>query len=119
MNNDYMFFHKRRLPHYQPWGQTFFITFRTSDPVPLHLIREFREYEQQLQNQQSEKKDDKDLFLVNQKKLFARLDDIYTRYEGKINLTKNPQAARTIADIIHENHGQLYHLYVPITYIWF
>jgi REP element-mobilizing transposase RayT len=39
---DYKVFYKRNLPHYQPIGYTFFITFRLSGSLPITVIENFK-----------------------------------------------------------------------------
>lgn len=111
MNNLHILYHQRKLPHYHPKGQPLFITFRTSDLIPEYLLQEYHEYKAYLNQQEKKRKDDKELELVNQKKLFAKMDDIFTRYQGKIHLTQNPEVARMIAKTFQDWHGKMYHLY--------
>lgn len=51
-NLDYQFFYRRNLPHYQPRGATFFITFRLAGSLPKviveRLVDEAREIEKRL-----------------------------------------------------------------------
>ncbi len=40
---DYRFEYRRRLPHSQPLGATFFVTFRLHGSIPIEVLREWQE----------------------------------------------------------------------------
>lgn len=106
MKNNLSFreFYKRRLPHIQIAGSTYFITFRLVNSLPLEALARLAEERQEInQLPQSQKE------AANQA-WFTQYDDYLDRaLSGDLHL-KNQQIADMVADSIHFRDGKVYDL---------
>lgn len=98
---EYKLYHKRSLPHLQPRGRAVFVTIRSSDPIPDKFMTEYNQYVNTLKAAEAKAEDNKELKISNNKKAFARMDDIYTRYHTELDLTQPETIAELISDNIH------------------
>ncbi len=107
-------FYRRKLPHWHPEGQMFFITFRLANSLPLHVIRELKEQrereEQNIRAKFSGAQQREELYKLD-KKQFGRFDTWLDRCveESPRWLAKQP-VARIIAEEIHKLDGERYSL---------
>ena len=108
---DYEHFHQRKLPHYQPKGGSLFVTIRGADPIPEHLMAEYHTYLETLKISEANQPEDKELIQQNNKRSFSCMDDIYTRYEGKINFIRDPAVAEIVSDVALNLRNGLCRLY--------
>ncbi len=70
-------FYRRKLPHWQPEGRVFFITFRLANSLPVHVIQELeaeRERERQAIRMKFSGAQQKDELYKLEKKYFGRFD---------------------------------------------
>ena len=106
MKNNLSFreFYKRRLPHIQIAGSTYFITFRLVNSLPLEALDRLAEERQKInQLPQSQKE------AANQA-WFTQYDDYLDKALcGDLHL-KNQQIADMVADSIHFRDGKVYDL---------
>ena len=100
-------FYRNHLPHLQPLGGTFFVTYNLADAVPYKLWKKWKEEIQALLaelesnsslfSSQKHLLDQKDAYL---KKAFAKYDKYLDSNNGPLHL-KNPQVANVVADSLH------------------
>jgi REP element-mobilizing transposase RayT len=107
----YELFHQRKLPHYQPNGGSLFVTIRSADPIPEHLMAEYQAYLDKLRLTEEDRPDDAELKHQNSKRSFACMDDIFTRYDGKINFTRDPGVATILSDTAQDLRVELCRMY--------
>jgi len=91
-------FYRRKLPHLQPAGGTFFVTYRLHNSIPQSLIKqlkiEFEEKKAQAVNKQEF------LHQIHQW-YFKKLDDLLDKLEqGAVHL-KDQRIAKIVADSLH------------------
>ncbi len=110
MNDRY----RRKLPHWHPKGQMFFITFRLAHSLPVQIVLKLkaeREQEQQkiiLKFNGARQKDE--LYKLD-KKYFGRFDQWLDRcIEGSPRWLAEERIARIVMDEIHALDGERYRL---------
>jgi len=105
-------FYRRNLPHIQPIGATFFVTFRLKDSVPLAQLEELREeHRQKIANLKKEDSELKGLLIHDERKrFFARYDALLDAIANGPDYLKQPAVAETIVKEMHRFDGDLYRL---------
>ena len=116
---DYKPFYRRNLPHIQPPGATFFVTFHLAGSLPQSVLQQWREEKSQLEAEKLrilKLQNDADLASVEHrifqqkrewfKKIEKTLDDAQS---GPVWL-KDDQIAKVVADSMHYLDGKVYHL---------
>jgi putative transposase len=105
--------YKKNLPHIQPPGATFFITYRLADSLPSslinQLIKEFSEEEQSLEEIADPIERAK---LANRSSLmlFARWDSELDRSKFGPHWLSDPEVAGCVKDSLHYHDHSLYDL---------
>ncbi|MCL4551611.1 MAG: transposase [Bacteroidetes bacterium] len=106
-------FYQRHLPHYQPPGSTFFVTFRLAGSLPLYVIQNLKtEHEKQLklisgiQNQ----KEKRERYRDYQTSYFEKFDSILGNYKNSVSWLKQTQVAEKVKETIHYYDGKAYDL---------
>lgn len=107
-------FYRRKLPHWHPEGQMFFITFRLANSLPVHIIQELeaeREREQQAIRTKFSGTQQKDALYKLEKKHFGRFDAWLDRcMEESPRWLGDENIARIVADEIHALDSERYRL---------
>jgi len=104
-----MDFYRRKLPHWQPKGAQYFITFRLADSLPRQAINELRILRRQLQNSTNP-------FDFNRQSRFH--EEVFSKYElaldtgdtGPIWL-KHPAIAKVVREAMHYRDSNEYDLF--------
>ncbi|MBI3005276.1 MAG: hypothetical protein HYY49_07645 [Ignavibacteriales bacterium] len=106
-------FYYRRLPHFQPFDATFFVTFRLKDSLPSEVLlelQELRETEKQtLENLKTKPTESKNLREL-QYRYFGRFDDYLDRVSTGPFWLKDPVIAEIVAEAIHFRNSKMYDL---------
>ena len=116
---DYKPFYRRNLPHIQPPGATFFVTFHLAGSLPRNVLRQLRAEKSQLEVEKLrilKLQNDVDLASVENRKIEQKrewfriiektLDDAQS---GPVWL-KDDRIAKQVADSMHYLDGRVYHL---------
>lgn len=110
-------FYRRRLPHWQPDGQIFFVTFRLYGSLPRDSIEQLRAERKRLQQQPSPSNETaRDRALRESKRLFALADQALAR-EAANPKAKTPKwlsdsrVASIVREAIHHRSGKVYELH--------
>lgn len=97
-------FYRRHLPHYQPPGCTFFVTFRLAGSLPLYVIQKLKsEYEGQLklisgiQNQKEKYRSYQEIQL----NYFEKFDTVLDKYKESVSWLNQPAVAQKVKEAIH------------------
>lgn len=95
-------FHKRNLPHIQPLGGTFFVTYNLAGSIPREVLDQWKaEYEEQKTDILLHSKD-KDADLDKLGKLdFAKRDKFLDNYKEGNHYLKSDTLAKIVADTLH------------------
>jgi len=107
-------YYRRKLPHWHPEGQMFFITFRLANSLPLHIIQELKE-EHEREQQKIRAKfsgiQQMDELYKLEKKYFGHFDTWLDRcIEESPRWLRQEAVARIVADEIHALDRERYHL---------
>lgn len=99
---------RRRLPHWEQPGATYFVTFRTYDSLPLSRIRELIAIRDQWLRV-NPRPWPFDEYIIFQQQTFLRLDRWLDKGTGS-NPLSNPEAALIVASSLTHFDGRRYHL---------
>jgi REP element-mobilizing transposase RayT len=112
---DYKPDYHRNLPHFQPPGATFFVTFRLANSLPLTLLRQLKEEaeerEQQIRLSAAATKQ-VELLYLEWKRQFGRLDDALDKANNGQSWLSQPKIAAMVAESLHYRDGKVYDLEV-------
>lgn len=109
-------YHKRKLPHIQPIGATFFVTFNLEGAIPKQVLEQMKkERDDAILN--LEKLDNLDASEKSHRKFLLKWE-FFKKYDSYLDNAaangphwlKNPEVAKMVADRIHEFNGKYYDL---------
>jgi REP element-mobilizing transposase RayT len=110
---DYSLFSERNLPHFQPGGADFFVTFRLANSIPEEQYRYLKALRNQYTNQLNQITDpnEKDSASFRFDKLiFKSWDDILHKYQCGDLWLKEDRIANIVAESLHWGDGREYNL---------
>lgn len=97
-------YYKRRLPHIQIPGATYFVTFRLHDSLPLEILEKLAQETEQIKNLPLELRD------TGHRRWFGKFEDYLDQcLHGEKYLEHDPIRA-IVADSLHRRDGQVYDL---------
>ena len=97
-------YYRRRLPHIQIAGSTYFVTFRLKDSLPKDALERLAEETAKI------KKLPKDEADIEHRAWFGKFDEYLDRVLSGEAFLKNEQVANLIAKSIHYRDGKVYDL---------
>ena len=97
-------FYRRRLPHIQMAGATYFITFRLANSLPVETLESLRAESQKIKNLPAEQ-----AFLAHEH-WFARYDDFLDRIVCGESFLKDGKIADMVAESIKFRNDKIYDL---------
>lgn len=97
-------YYRRRLPHIQIAGSTYFVTFRLKDSLPKDVLEKLAEETARIKELP---KDETDL---GYRRRFRKFDDYLDRVLCEETFLKNEQVADLVAESIHYRDGKVYDL---------
>jgi hypothetical protein len=125
---DYKEFYRRNLPHFQPAGATFFVTFRLAGSIPRAVLERWRvEQAASLRREQSREKTDQQAqaggvtnrtqtqasgvrYLEEQRRRFAMIEKYLDKSETGPLWLKNERVADMVSDSLRYRDGKVYRL---------
>ena len=120
MNNyEYKPFYRRNLPHSQPPGATFFITFNLAGSIPKHVFDQWKKESIQLQNDKSciSKRQDKELLADIERKISNLNREWFRKFEKTLDdakrgplWLKEDRIAKQVAESLRYRDGKMYSL---------
>ena len=105
-------FYERTLPHIQPIGATFFVTFRLHGTIPNSKLYKWRkEYEERIDkiNKANLEEQEEEIYRVR-KLFFAKYDEYLDKCATGNTYLKQPEIAELVAKEIHRFNGEMYDL---------
>ena len=97
--------YRRNLPHIQPPGATFFVTFRLYGSLPVSVIKELKEeakiLEDQIRNNVNDRLKRKRLIYDQRKLYFGKFDKLLDKGATGPTWLKDENVAHVVADAIH------------------
>ncbi len=106
-------FYRNSLPHIQPIGATFFVTFRLKDSIPRNKLWELKQaYEEKINEIRlaNELSDIDGLIYDERKRFFGKYDQLLDKCNTGPTHLKNPKVAQIVANELHRFDGDLYEL---------
>ena len=106
-------YYRRHLPHWQPQGAIFFVTFRLKGSLPYNLIeslRAHREREKLTLNRLPEAERAKQDYMDEQRS-FGRWDEFLDKGEFGPHWLSNPEIAGIVKEAFHFRDGKVFDLY--------
>lgn len=104
--------YRRNLPHIQPPGATFFVTFQLMDSMPVAVADALRAEAKQMQaalERVSDSPERAELIYREQRRLFGRWDAVLDIGKGP-DWLRNPAIAKLVVDSLRYFDGQRYEL---------
>jgi putative transposase len=104
-------YYRRNLPHYQPPGGTYFVTFRLAGPFPQEVVARLNEERAKAERQLLEV-GGKEEEGSNQrrKRHFIRFDKLLDTARHGPRWLHNAEVARVVSDALHYRDGREYEL---------
>lgn len=110
-----MSFYRRNLPHWQPVGAEYFLTFRLAGSLPREVIAELKREKEQLYNKFNQEctssAQQAELRVIIQKKIFQKYESILDGGEIGPAWLKQSDIAKVVKGSIHYRDGKDYELY--------
>jgi REP element-mobilizing transposase RayT len=110
---DYRLVYHRKLPHFQPKGATFFVTFRLAGSLPRYIIEKLfqksREAEKRLQEITDPQERDRELYL-EERRQFGRWDTALAQNKSGPFWLRQPEIAQIVANSLHYLGQRVYDL---------
>ncbi|MBI5809362.1 MAG: hypothetical protein HZA74_13290 [Ignavibacteriales bacterium] len=106
-------YYKRNLPHYQPEGYTFFVTFRLAGSLPINVIKKLKEdKEKELKkiDGMTSQKQKVLKYYEYQRKYFGRFDGLLDKSESNPMWLQEEGVAEIVKEAIHFRDGKEYEL---------
>ncbi len=105
-------FYRRHLPHVQPMGGTFFVTFRLFDSLPLAIVKQLRDefLKQKINLLREPTSENKIALLKLRKSQFARYDAVLDGSQYGDCFLREQKHAELVIDEIQRWNGKLYDL---------
>jgi len=112
---DYRTDYERNLPHYQPPGATFFVTFRLAGSIPREHLRRLKaeaEAGEARIREQTQGPDQLQALYEDRKRQFGRWDDALDRATNGPYWLRDPRIAAVVDEALHYRDGRVYELIV-------
>jgi putative transposase len=104
-------YYRRNLPHYQPPGATYFVTYRLAGSLPHEVVVRLKEERAKAQRQCMETRGKEEEGINQHKKRhFARFDKLLDNADHAPRWLENAVVARIVSDAIHFRDGREYEL---------
>ena len=118
-NFDYKPFYRRNLPHIQPPGATFFVTFNLAGSLPRSVLQQWRAEKNQLEAEKIRilKSQNNDRLASVEQTIFEQKREWFRKFEKTLDNAQNgpvwlkdDQIAKEVADSMHYLDGKVYRL---------
>jgi putative transposase len=106
-------YYKRNLPHIQPRGMIFFVTFRLYGSLPKSIITEFEadyKYEKTKLNKIENERQRNIAKFDHRKRSFAKWDELLDKTKNGPHYLKEQEVMQIVKDELHRFDGEYYDL---------
>ena len=105
-------YYRRNLPHIQPIGATFFVTFRLFNSIPYATLKPMKEaYKRRVLQIKGEGGPEKNKLLFEERtRYFYEFDDLMDKIKSGPFHLKKPEIAKMVERELHRFDGELYDL---------
>jgi len=116
---DYKPFYRRNLPHIQPLGATFFVTFRLAGSIPRPAFQQWKAEKDQLEAEKLRilKSQNSDHLVSIEQTIYDQKREWFRKFEKILDNAQNGpvwlkdvRIAKVVADSMHHLDGKVYHL---------
>ncbi|MDE0424326.1 MAG: hypothetical protein OXN25_05620 [Candidatus Poribacteria bacterium] len=116
---DYKSFYRRNLPHIQPPGATFFVTFRLAGSIPQVVFQRWKAEQDQLESEKLRRLElqNSECLTAVEQTIFERKREWFRKFEKMLDIAQNgpvwlkdARIAKEVAERMHYLDGRLYHL---------
>ena len=108
---EYKSSYRRNLPHIQPLGATFFVTFHLAGSLPKHILQKYKAEKLELETEEScLSRARKNKHLEWRQQWFREFEKTLDNAEGGPVWLKDARIAKEIAKSLHYRDGKVYHL---------
>ncbi len=110
---DYKPFYRRNLPHLQPLGATFFITFRLAGTLPRWLLQQWAQEKRQHEAIRARLTDEQERAQRKrewQRRWFRQFETVLDKAESGPMWLKDERAAAQVAESLRYRDGKVYRL---------
>ncbi|MBN2118308.1 MAG: transposase [Anaerolineales bacterium] len=111
----YQFSYRRRLPHIQPEGATFFVTSRLAASLPVEVIERLRREKERLDRELKQivdRKEREEKTHFQSQYLFGKWDDALGSSNTGVHYLSDPRIADLVSEALHYRDGKVYDLIV-------
>ncbi len=105
-------YYRRNLPHYQPPGATYFVTFRLAGSLPQEVVARLKEERAKAERLLVDTggREEKDKINELRKRYFVRFDKLLDAARQGPRWLQNAEVAKVVSDAIHFRDGREYDL---------
>ncbi len=110
---DNVIYYRRRLPHYQPCGATYFVTTRIAGSLPNHVVAQLKEEQEFLKNRIRDARNSKERQRVTAElaqRYFGKFDEYVDSLRFGPRWLSDEGIAGTVAEALHFRNGKEYEL---------
>ena len=106
-------YYRRHLPHWQPTGAIFFVTFRLKGTLPVDVIQALKEErEREKKNVAKLPKDEQaKQDYVDERRYFGKWDNLLDKAEFGPRWLSQPEIAEIVKEALHYRDGKVFDLY--------
>ncbi|MGM0586771.1 MAG: transposase [Bacteroidota bacterium] len=108
-----MNFYRRNLPHWQPHGARYFITFRLAGSLPNHVLAELKQNQVDIQRALDSDElsdEEREQLFIEQKKIFHSYAKYLDHNSNGPHWLNQKRIAQLVADAIHYRDQKVYDL---------
>jgi len=106
-------FYRRHLPHWQPRGAVFFVTFRLKNSLPIEVIKSLKEEREHtkaiLEGFPESEREGRNY--LEERRYFGRWDSYLDKAEFGPRWLAQPEIAIIVKEALHYRHGKVFDLH--------
>jgi REP element-mobilizing transposase RayT len=112
--SDYRIFYRRRLPHWQPAGATFFVTFRLAHSLPRSVVEKLiaeRDHRERSLSRIADAQERRHQAYMDARRAFGRWDRALDSASQGPHWLKQPAVADIVAEALYHRDQRVYDLW--------
>ena len=107
---NYKPYYRRNLPHIQPPGATFFITFNLTGSIPKHILQQYITEKRKLEAAEQITVQQKQDIPEKKREWFRKFEETLDQANNGPVWLKNEQIAKLVTESLHHLNGKVYSL---------
>ena len=107
---NYKPYYRRNLPHIQPPGATFFITFNLTGSIPKHILQQYITEKRKLEAAEQITLKEKQDIPEKKREWFRKFEETLDQANNGPVWLKNEQIAKLVTESLHHLNGKVYSL---------